>query len=116
MDELLDERLAHPAGLGEDTALRRSGGRAYHRTARQALHQIRRTRGRSGGAPSHVSTANMKWRTKNSTAIVANVPQEERAQIDAVQRRLAQKCEDLPRDHVAAVVHRAYARFHQSKL
>jgi CRISPR/Cas system-associated exonuclease Cas4 (RecB family) len=48
--------------------------------------------------------------------IVAGVPQEERAQIDAVQRRLAQKYAELPHDHVAAVVQRVYARFNQSTV
>lgn len=49
-------------------------------------------------------------------SMVANVPQEERAQIDAVQRRLAQKYEELPHDRVAAAVQRAYARFNQSTV
>ena len=49
-------------------------------------------------------------------SLVAGVPQEERAQIDAVQRRLAQQYAELPHDHVAAVVQRAYARFNQSSL
>lgn len=48
--------------------------------------------------------------------MVAGVPQEERAQIDAVERRLAQKFAELPHDHVAAVVQCVYARFNQSKL
>lgn len=51
-----------------------------------------------------------------SASMVAGVPQAERAQVDAVQRRLAQKYEDLPHDHVAAVVQHVYARFNQSKL
>jgi hypothetical protein len=46
--------------------------------------------------------------------MVAGVPQEERAQIDAVELRLAQKYAELPHDHVADVVQRAYARFNQS--
>ena len=48
--------------------------------------------------------------------MVAGVPREERAQIDAVQRRLAQKYAELPHDHVSAVVQRAYARFNKSSL
>ena len=44
------------------------------------------------------------------------MPQEERAQIDAVQRRLAQKYAELPHDHVAAVVRRVYGRFNQSTV
>ena len=48
--------------------------------------------------------------------MVAGVPQGERTQIDAVQRRLAEKYAELPHDHVAAVVQRAYARFNQTTL
>ena len=48
--------------------------------------------------------------------MVTCVPQEERAQIDAVEHRLAQKYAELPHDHVAGVVQHVYARFHQSKL
>ena len=48
--------------------------------------------------------------------MVADTPQEEWAQIDAVQRRLAQKCAELPHDHVAAVVKQVYARFNQSTV
>jgi hypothetical protein len=48
--------------------------------------------------------------------MVADVPQEERAQIDAVEHRLAQKYAELPHDHVAGVVQHVYARFNQSKL
>ena len=48
--------------------------------------------------------------------MVTGVPQEERAQIDAVEDRLAQKYAELPHDHVAGVVEHVYARFHQSKL
>lgn len=48
--------------------------------------------------------------------MVTGVPQEEWAQIDAVQRRLAQKYPELPHDHVAAVVQHVYARFNQSTL
>ncbi|WP_244899092.1 three-helix bundle dimerization domain-containing protein [Mycobacterium fragae] len=44
------------------------------------------------------------------------MPQEERAQIDAVQRRLAQKYAEFPHDHVAAVVQRVYARFKRSTV
>jgi hypothetical protein len=44
------------------------------------------------------------------------MPQDERAQIDAVQRRLAQKYAELPHDHVAAVVKHVYARFNQSTV
>ena len=47
---------------------------------------------------------------------MAGVPQEERAQIDAVERRLAQKYAEFPHDHVAAVVQHVYAGFNQSKL
>ncbi len=48
--------------------------------------------------------------------MVAGVPQEERAQIDAVQRRLAQKYADLSHDHVAVVIQQVYARFNQSTV
>jgi CRISPR/Cas system-associated exonuclease Cas4 (RecB family) len=48
--------------------------------------------------------------------MVTGVPQEERAQIDAVEHRLAQKYAQLPHDHVAGVVQHVYARFNQSKL
>jgi hypothetical protein len=48
--------------------------------------------------------------------MVMGVPQEERAQIDAVERRLAQKYAELRPDHVAGVVQHVYARFNQSKL
>jgi hypothetical protein len=48
--------------------------------------------------------------------IVAGVPQEERAKIDAVERRLAQKYADLPHDDIAAVIQHAYARFNQSTV
>ena len=48
--------------------------------------------------------------------MVTDVPQEERAQIDAVEHRLAQKYAELPHAHVAGVVEHAYARFDQSKL
>jgi hypothetical protein len=48
--------------------------------------------------------------------MVKCVPQEERAQIDAVERRLARKYTELPHDHVAAVVQHVYAVFDQSKL
>ncbi|WP_221041764.1 three-helix bundle dimerization domain-containing protein [Mycobacterium senriense] len=44
------------------------------------------------------------------------MPQEERAQIDAVERRLVQKYAELPHDHVAAVVQHVYAGFNKSKL
>ena len=47
---------------------------------------------------------------------VAGVPQDERAQIDAVRRRLAQKYADLPHDQVATVVQRVYARFNESTV
>jgi hypothetical protein len=48
--------------------------------------------------------------------MVTGVPQEERAQIDAVQRRLAQKYAEMPHDRVVAGVQQAYARFSQSTL
>ena len=48
--------------------------------------------------------------------MVAGVPQEERAQIDAVQRRLAQKYAELPHDYVAAVVQHVHARFNKSTV
>jgi len=54
--------------------------------------------------------------TAHQLAMVAGVPQEERAQIDAVQRRLAQKYAELPHDHIAAVVQHVYARFNQSTV
>ena len=48
--------------------------------------------------------------------MVTGVPQEERAQMDAVQRRLAHKYTELPHDHVAAVVQHVYTRFNQSTV
>ena len=48
--------------------------------------------------------------------MVTGVPQKERAQIDAVEHRLAQKYAELPHDHVAGAVEHAYARFTESKL
>lgn len=47
---------------------------------------------------------------------MAGVPQEERAQIDAVERRLAEKYREFPRDRVAAVVQHVHARFNQSTV
>ncbi len=44
------------------------------------------------------------------------MPQEERALILDVERRLADKYTALPLDHVAAVVQRVYARFHSSRV
>jgi hypothetical protein len=55
-------------------------------------------------------------RESSSLSMVADMPQEERAQIDAVQRRLAQKYAELPHDHVAAVVKHVYARFNESTV
>jgi CRISPR/Cas system-associated exonuclease Cas4 (RecB family) len=52
----------------------------------------------------------------SSVFMVAGVSQEERAQIDAVQRRLAQKYAELPHDHVAAVVQHVYAWFNRSTV
>ncbi|WP_369829981.1 three-helix bundle dimerization domain-containing protein [Mycobacterium sp. 1465703.0] len=52
----------------------------------------------------------------SSVPKVMGVPQEERAQIDAVQRRLAQKFAEVPRDDIAGIVQREYQRFKQSKL
>lgn len=46
----------------------------------------------------------------------AGVPQEERVQIDAVQRRLAQKYAQLLQTHVAAVVEHTYGLFTQCTL
>jgi hypothetical protein len=48
--------------------------------------------------------------------MVLGVSQEERAQIVAVEHRLAKKYAELPHDHVAGVVRHVYARFNQSKL
>ena len=48
--------------------------------------------------------------------MVAGVPQEERAQIDAVERRLAQKYAEFSHDNVAAVVQHVYAGFNQSTV
>lgn len=45
---------------------------------------------------------------------VTDVPQEERAQIDAV--RLAQKFAEVPHGQVVGVVQHEYSRFKQSKL
>jgi CRISPR/Cas system-associated exonuclease Cas4 (RecB family) len=55
-------------------------------------------------------------RESSSLFMVTVVPQEERAQIDAVERRLAQKYTELPYDHVAAVVQHVHARFNQSTV
>jgi hypothetical protein len=44
------------------------------------------------------------------------VPQEERALILDVVRRLADKYTALPLDHVAAVVQHVYSRFHSSRV
>jgi predicted RecB family endonuclease len=44
------------------------------------------------------------------------VPQEERALIDDVQRRLAEKYAALPADHVAAIVRHAYLHFQSSRV
>ena len=44
------------------------------------------------------------------------MPQEERALIRDVERRLADKYTALPLDHVAAVVQHAYARFQSSRV
>jgi hypothetical protein len=44
------------------------------------------------------------------------VPQEERALIDDVQRRLAEKYSALPTDQVAAVVRHAYSQFQSSRV
>ncbi len=44
------------------------------------------------------------------------VPQEERALIDAVERRLVEKYAALPADDVAAVVQHAYTQFQQSTV
>lgn len=47
---------------------------------------------------------------------IASVPQEERAQIEAVQRRLAQKFAQLPHINVVAVVEHTYGRFDHCAL
>jgi hypothetical protein len=44
------------------------------------------------------------------------MPQEERALISGVQRRLAKKHATLPVDHIAAVVQHAYAQFQSSRV
>jgi hypothetical protein len=44
------------------------------------------------------------------------MPQEERALIGDVERRLAKKYAALPEDHIAAVVRHAYARFQSSRV
>jgi hypothetical protein len=44
------------------------------------------------------------------------MPQEERALIGDVERRLAQKYAALPQDHIAAVVRHAYAQFQCSRV
>jgi hypothetical protein len=56
------------------------------------------------------------WRESSSLFMVLAMPEEERAQIDAVQRRLSQKYAELPHDHVAAVVQHVHAGFNQSTL
>ncbi|WP_085094870.1 three-helix bundle dimerization domain-containing protein [Mycobacterium paraense] len=47
---------------------------------------------------------------------LAGRPEEERAQIEAVQRRLARKYAQLPHPHVAAVVEQTYERFNGCTL
>ena len=44
------------------------------------------------------------------------MPQEERALISGVQRRLANKHATLPVDHIAAVVQHAYSQFQSSRI
>jgi hypothetical protein len=44
------------------------------------------------------------------------MPREERALINDVERRLAEKYSTLPTDHVAAVVRHAYSRFQSSRV
>src|ERR1700753_104734 len=44
------------------------------------------------------------------------VPKEERALIDALERRLAEKYSALPMDHVTAVVRHAYSQFQSSRV
>jgi hypothetical protein len=44
------------------------------------------------------------------------MPQEERALISDVERRLAAKYSELPVDHVAAVVRHAYSQFATSRV
>jgi hypothetical protein len=44
------------------------------------------------------------------------MPQEERALIGDVERRLAKKYTALPHDHISAVVQHAYARFQSSPV
>jgi hypothetical protein len=44
------------------------------------------------------------------------MPQEERALISEVERRLAEKYTALPADHISAVVRHAYAQFRSSRV
>ena len=44
------------------------------------------------------------------------MPQEERALISDLERRLAEKYSALPMDHVAAVVRHAYSQFQSSRV
>jgi hypothetical protein len=44
------------------------------------------------------------------------MPQEERAWISDVERRLAEKYSAIPMDHVAAVVRHAYLQFQSSRV
>ena len=44
------------------------------------------------------------------------MPQEERALITDVERRLSEKYSALPMDHVAAVVRHAYSQFQSSRV
>ncbi|MDT5347640.1 MAG: hypothetical protein QOH91_927 [Mycobacterium sp.] len=48
--------------------------------------------------------------------MVTPVSPAERAQIDAVERRLAEKYAEIPHGHVTAVVQHVYARFKQSAV
>jgi hypothetical protein len=91
----------------------RCGGSYRDRVCRAGLV---RQRGASIAGEGVVDVTFNLWQRTSFGVYGGGMPREERAQIDAVQRRLALKYAELPDDHVAAVVQRAYARFNQSSL
>jgi hypothetical protein len=83
----------------------------------------RRTLPQRGGGKSAFHqrfTQKISWEKSLTTVKVAiknvGMPQEERALIDDVARRLVNKYAAFPPDHVAAVVRHAHARFRGSRV
>jgi hypothetical protein len=54
-----------------------------------------------------------RWSVGGNNVVM---PQEERARIDEVERRLVEKYPALPGGHVAAVVRHAYSQFQSSRV